>query len=97
MEPFETPLSKDLVSNLPLLVKKDIVEWASNSKSLNEIDRDNLVEDYFNRSFQKEVSTVGLLKQKDKSIFISDDQPYNEYYLLRRYIDEKSGVLDYIR
>ena len=97
MEPFETPLSKDLVSNLPLLVKKDIVEWASNSKSLNEIDRDNLVEDYFNRSFQKEVSTVGLLNQKDKSIFISDDQPYNEYHLLRRYIDEKSGVLDYIR
>ena len=97
MEPFETPLSKDLVSNLSFLVKKDIVEWASNSKSLNEIDRDNLVEDYFNRSFQKEVSTVGLLKQKDKSIFISDDQPYNEYYLLRRYIDEKSGVLDYIR
>ena len=97
MEPFETPLSKDLVSNLPLLVKKDIVEWASNSKSLNEIDRDNLVEDYINRSFQKEFSTVGLLKQKDKSIFISDDQPYNEYHLLRRYIDEKAGVLDYIR
>ena len=97
MEPFETPLSKDLVSNLPLLVKKDIVEWASNSKSLNEIDRDNLVEDYLNRSFQKEVSTVGLLNQKDKSIFISDDQPYNEYHLLRRYIDEKAGVLDYIR
>mgnify|MGYP002016226434 CR=1 FL=1 len=97
MEPFETPLSKDLVSNLSLLVKKDIVEWASNSKSLNEIDRDNLVEDYFNRSFQKEVSIVGLLNQKDKSIFISDDQPYNEYHLLRRYIDEKAGVLDYIR
>ncbi len=96
-EPFETPLSKDLVSNLSPMVKKDIVEWASEAESLNETDRDNLVEDYFNRSFQKEVFTFDLLNQKDKSIFISDDQPYNEYYLIRRYVDEKSGVLDYIR
>ena len=56
-----------------------------------------MVEDYFSRSFNKEISVELLLNQKDESFFISDDQPYNEYYLLRRYRDTKSGSLEFAR
>lgn len=96
MEPFHTPSSKNLVSRLPSMVKDDIVEWAPGIELFNDLERETLIEEYFNRSFKKEVPIEVLLNQKDKSIFISDDQPYNEYYLLRRYKDKKSGSLKFI-
>jgi spermidine synthase len=55
------------------------------------------IERYFNKSFEKEISVKLILNQKDESIFISDDQPYNEYYLLRRYKDKQSGSLKMVR
>ena len=96
MEPFHTPFSKDLVSRLPLMVKDDIVEWAPGIELFDDLERESLIEEYFNRSFEKEILTEVLLNQKDESIFISDDQPYNEYYLFRRYKDKKSGFLEFI-
>ena len=97
MEPFQTPSSKDVVSRLPPLAKNDIVEWADKTKLPNYAEKEALIEKYFNKSFEKELSVELLLNQKDKSIFISDDQPYNEYFLIRRYNDYMSGSLKFIK
>ena len=97
MEPFQTPSSKDMVSRLPPLAKNDIVEWADKTELPNYTEKEALIEKYFNKSFEKEISVELLLNQKDKSIFISDDQPYNEYFLIRRYNDYMSGSLKFIK
>ena len=97
MEPFQTPSSKDVVSRLPPLAKNDIVEWADKTELPNYTEKEALIEKYFNKSFEKEISVELLLNQKDKSIFISDDQPYNEYFLIRRYNDYMSGSLKFIK
>ena len=97
MEPFQTPPPKDLVSRLPSLVKNDIVEWADEIALYNDTQRDSLIEKYFNKSFENELSANLLLNQKDESIFISDDQPYNEYFLIRRYNDYMSGTLKFVK
>ena len=97
MEPFQTPPPKDLVSRLPSLVKNDIVEWADETALYNDTQRDSLIEKYFNKSFENELSANLLLNQKDESIFISDDQPYNEYFLIRRYNDYMSGTLKFVK
>ena len=97
MEPFQTPSPKDSVSRLPAIAKDDIVEWAKGIEFYNDLEREDLLEEYFSLSFEKEIPVELLLNQKDESIFISDDQPYNEYYLLRRYKDKKSGSFKFIR
>jgi hypothetical protein len=95
MQPFNTPKSKDVVSRLPTLAKKDILEWE------HRINYSKIpwfhVEEYFRRSFEKEIPVKLLLNEKKGLTFISDDQPYNEYYLLRRYHDAKSGSLHFIK
>lgn len=93
MQPFDTPKPKDVVSRLPTLAKEDILEW---EHGIINKDREVHVEEYFRRSFEKEIPVELLLNQKDELIFISDDQPYNEYYLLRRYHDTNSGSLNFI-
>ena len=109
MQPFKTPTPKDTVSRLPAMAKNDIVEWGGyrwastwfrqqRKQFLNGIvPREVLVEEYFRRSFEKEIPMELLLNQKGELTFISDDQPYNEYYLLRRYHDTKSGSLKFVR
>jgi len=97
METFQTPSSKDSISRLPAMAKDDLVEWADRIELYNDLEREHLIEEYFNQTFEKEIPIRLLLNQKDESIFISDDQPYNEYYLLRRYKDKKSGSLKYVR
>ncbi|SVD54179.1 uncharacterized protein METZ01_LOCUS407033, partial [marine metagenome] len=97
MQPFKTPTPKDIVSRLPAMAKDDIVEWERGIQFLNNIARNVRVEDYFSRSFEKEIPVALLLNQKDELAFISDDQPYNEYYLLRRYHDAKSGSLKFVQ
>ena len=107
MEPFQTPSPKDSVSRLPAIAKNDIVEWTKGIefysehlsniiKKSNDLEREDLLEEYFSLSFEKEIPVELLLNQKDESIFISDDQPYNEYYLLRRYKDKKAGSFKFI-
>ena len=97
MGPFQTPSPKDSVSRLPALAKDDIVEWDKGIKFYNDLEREDLLEEYFSLSFEKEIPVELLLNQKDESIFISDDQPYNEYYLLRRYKDKKAGSFKFIK
>ena len=77
--------------------RKDIGEWADETELLNDTEKESLIEKYFNKSFEKELSVELLLNQKDESIFISDDQPYNEYFLIRRYNDYMSGSLKFIK
>jgi predicted membrane-bound spermidine synthase len=95
MEPFQTPSPKKIVSRLPDIAKDDIVEWSKEKEFYSELERKDLLIKYFSLSFEREISIELLLNQKDKSIFISDDQPYNEYYLIRRHKDKKSGSFKY--
>ena len=97
MQPFKTPTPKDAVSRLPATAKDDIVEWDRGIQFSSNIARVARVEQYFSRSFEKEIPVELLLNQKDELAFISDDQPYNEYYLLRRHHDAKSGSLEYVK
>jgi hypothetical protein len=97
MQPFKTPTPKDAVSRLPAMAKDDIVEWDRGIQFLNTIEREARIGQYFGRSFEKEIPVELLLNQKDELAFISDDRPYNEYYLLRRYHDAKTGPLKVIR
>ena len=96
MEPFQTPPPKEIVSRLPDIAKDDIIEWSKEKEFYSELERKDLLIQYFSLSFEREISIELLLNQKDKSIFISDDQPYNEYYLIRRHKDKKSGSFKYI-
>ena len=96
MEPFQTPPPKEIVSRLPDIAKDDIIEWSKEKEFYSELKRKDLLIQYFSLSFEREISIELLLNQKDKSIFISDDQPYNEYYLIRRHKDKKSGSFKYI-
>ena len=92
-EPFQTPSSKDSVSRLPAMAKDDLAEWVDETELPNDTEKESLIEKYFNKSFEREIPVKLILNQNDESIFISDDQPYNEYYLLRRKHDAKSGSL----
>ena len=69
----------------------------NNNTQNNESEKESLIEKYFNQSFENEISVDLLLNQKDESIFISDDQPYNEYFLIRRYNDYMSGTLKFVK
>ena len=67
MEPFQTPSPKDSVSRLPAIAKDDIVEWATGIESYNDLEREDLLEEYFSLSFEKEIPVELLLNQKDKN------------------------------
>ncbi|MFH1148753.1 MAG: hypothetical protein V1736_13770, partial [Pseudomonadota bacterium] len=62
-----------MISRMPDKAKRDILEW-SQGRDLNDFVKDIL---------RREVPFSGLLSN-DKAITISDDRPYNEYYVLRR-------------
>ena len=79
------------------MAKNDIVEWADKTELPNYTEKESLIEKYFKKSFEKELSVELLLNQKDKSIFIPDDKPYNEHFLTRHYNDYMSGSLKFIK
>ncbi|MBI1922192.1 MAG: fused MFS/spermidine synthase [Geobacter sp.] len=72
MSPLETPTPEEMVSRLPVQAKKDLLEWSH--KGLN-ADISSIL--------ANEIPVAELLSL-DRSIVITDDRPYNEYFLLRR-------------
>ena len=87
MSPFETPKAEEILSRLPELAKRDMMEWTP------EMD----IKNFLNLTLEREIPVDILLNQQDDSIYISDDRPFNEYYLVRRYLDRRSGNLNFIR
>ncbi|MCH8209409.1 MAG: fused MFS/spermidine synthase [Nitrospinae bacterium] len=80
-EPFETPTPDQMVSRLPERAKKDLMEWA----------KDKDIREYVNLTLKKEIPIHTFLNDGDPSIYISDDRPFNEYFLLRRLRDNNIG------
>ena len=77
MEPIERRKGAELVSDLPPKAKEDLCQWSSltPAESLDQV-------------LAEEFSAEKLLDTKS-NVLITDDQPYNEYFLLRRL-----GLLD---
>jgi spermidine synthase len=87
LSPFETPTLEEVLSRLPDLAKQDMVEWTPNVP----------VKKLFDLTLNREIPVKNLLNKEDDSIYISDDQPFNEYYLVRRFLDSRSGSLRFIQ
>ncbi|MEE8579991.1 MAG: hypothetical protein V3T33_00245 [Myxococcota bacterium] len=75
MEPFDTPTVEQFVARLPASAKRDLLEW--NSEEQRDIE-------VFARSILSQEIDVRRILNRDPRIIITDDQPFNEYYLLRR-------------
>jgi predicted membrane-bound spermidine synthase len=73
MQPIEKLSAPDLVARLPLAAQRDLLEWSST----------NSVSAYLNEVIANEIPLETFLKL-DSTVKITDDQPYNEYFLLRR-------------
>ena len=82
MKPFETPQAEEMFSRLPAMAKRDLMEWETKMD----------IKDYLNLTLKREIPVDNLLNQQDDSIYISDDQPFNEYFLVRRFRDKRSGI-----
>jgi spermidine synthase len=72
MEPVEQHTAEELLARMPAGAKKDLMEWAGNSSPA----------EYFGKVVSYEVPTEKLLNP-DPRIRVTDDKPYNEYFLLR--------------
>src|SRR5436309_5702020 len=71
-EPIETRNAADLIARLPLNAKKDLMEWSTASN----------LQAYLQSMLNKEIPFEQMLNP-DKTIRITDDEPYNEYFFLR--------------
>jgi spermidine synthase len=75
MEPFEQLDSAQLAARMPASAKKDLLEWADSQDASA----------YLAKVITNEYSLPLLLKLvPDTDIQITDDRPFNEYYLLRQ-------------
>jgi spermidine synthase len=73
MEPIEVPTANELAARLPETAKKDLLEW-SQSKNAAE---------YLHLVLSQELSLDRNLSPYPE-VRITDDQPFNEYFLMRR-------------
>ena len=91
MQPFETPQAEEIIARLPVSAQRDLMEWApQGTPQMN-------IKSFLNLTLQKEIPVKRLLNAQDESIYISDDQPFNEYFLVRRYRDIQSKSFRFIR
>jgi spermidine synthase len=74
MEPLEQYTPQQLLARMPASAQKDLTEWAQGMDPAA----------YFGRVIEHEVPTEKLLNPNPE-IRITDDQPFNEYFLLRRF------------
>jgi spermidine synthase len=73
MQPIERPTAEQVAAALPAAAARDLLEW-SRSATLPE---------YLDRVLSTRTSIQAMLN-RDLQIRITDDQPYNEYFFLRR-------------
>lgn len=73
MQPFQKLTTEQIAAALPPAAVHDLLEWSESP---------NLVR-YLDHVLAAPVSATALLN-RDPSIRITDDQPYNEYFFLRR-------------
>jgi spermidine synthase len=77
MQPIGPATSADLAARLPPKAKKDMMEWMDQR-------RFPALADCFQPLLSNE-APIPLILNPDQKIQITDDQPFNEYYLLRQW------------
>jgi spermidine synthase len=70
--PLENPGAAELARRLPPGAQKDLLEWNSSVSP----------QEYFEDMLSREYNATNALN-RDQTIRVTDDHPYNEYYLLR--------------
>jgi spermidine synthase len=75
MQPIRIPTAEEFAARLPENARRDLVEW-------NTGDRRNF--HTFIAEVLKRQNPIGDFLEADARIVVTDDRPYNEYYLLRR-------------
>ena len=75
MSPVQIPTADELVSRLPSNARVDLIEWNSGER------RD--VRTFVKQVLERRID-LGALLNPDPDVVITDDRPFNEYYLLRK-------------
>jgi len=73
MQPIRVPSVQECLARLPTAARKDLMEWEPG------VSAPAFLKDVLSRELH-----IERLLTNDRRIVISDDRPYNEYYLLRR-------------
>ena len=80
-QPIEIPTPAEAVLKLPEAAKRDLLEWYPGGDVL----------EILRKILSREVALKELLRNGGPRS-LSDDRPYNEYYLLRRLVSGPGGV-----
>lgn len=83
MNPIEIPAPRILLSRIPEKARKDMTEWYP-------VDQASDLEIFIKFILRSEIPFPELLNE-DKGIIITDDKPFNEYFFLRRTMDNIRG------
>jgi hypothetical protein len=75
MRPIEVPSAGTLASRLPSPALADLVEWGPGTTA----------ERQFQAVLSQEMSLQSLIAKSSSAPVLSDDEPINEYYLLRKW------------
>ena len=75
MKPIPFRTADDLAARLPDSARADLVEWYRTGTHPRQVFEAMLAREY----------DINKLVHPDKNLHLSDDQPFNEYFLLRRY------------
>jgi hypothetical protein len=77
MQAMDAATAEDLAARLPPKAKEDLMEWMDKGTYPT-------LADCFRPVLANE-APIALILNPDPKIQITDDQPFNEYYLLRRW------------
>ena len=81
MKPVDLPPAAALAAAMPAGARRNLLEWNPGCDA----------EAYFGRLLANEIP-LGELLSGDSRVVITDDRPYNEYFLIRRCLDRLKGV-----
>tara|TARA_B100000809_G_scaffold228157_1_gene240974 strand:+ start:344 stop:2551 length:2208 start_codon:yes stop_codon:yes gene_type:complete len=77
MEAIDIPSEEKLLARMPADARLDLEEWVWS--------QDDNASTFIHRMFKQEIDVTSLLGD-DSTLVITDDRPFNEYYLLRRWL-----------
>ncbi len=80
MQPIEKPGVGDFIARMPEGAREDMLEWADGQS----------LEAYVGSILEREIPLQDALNP-DPRVCVTDDQPYNEYFLLRRTWNKLNG------
>jgi hypothetical protein len=77
MRPIEVPDVDDFIARMPPSARRDMMEWPKPGETLRTFLLTNVL--------NKEIPLERLIRAGDGPL-ITDDRPFNEYFLMRRHI-----------